>query len=86
MLDIFSSLDALKLRLRKLIELKINCWFPLVKDERYFAAARNVPKLWYALSLSFEDFNELTKPPGMWTRPGIGGGWENVLKTWGVPY
>ena len=92
MLD-FTSLtnsETLVLRFKELVKLRVNCWFPLVKDERYFNPpgeehALNVPKIWDALDLSFEDFDGLTKQPGMWTRKCKGGGWEGVLKTWGIP-
>ncbi len=91
MLD-FTSLTYLKtlvLRFQELVKTGLNCWFPLVKDERYFnppgeEQALNVPKTWGALGLSFEEFDGLTKQPRMWTRKGKGGGWEGVLKEWGI--
>jgi hypothetical protein len=92
MLDFTSrtNFNTLVSRFQKLVKTGLNCWFPLVKDERYFNPpgeehALNVPKIWDALGLSFEDFDGLTEQPGMWARKGNGGGWKGVLKTWGIP-
>ena len=90
MLDFTSltNLATLVLRFKELVKLRLNCWFPLVKDELYFKPpgekALNVPKIWDALGLTFEKFDGLTKQPRMWTRKGKGGGWEGVLKEWGI--
>ena len=91
MLDFTSptNVATLVLRFQELVKTGLNCWFPLVKDKRYFnppgeEQALNVPKIWVALGLTFEEFDGLTKQPRMWTRAGNGGGWGSVLKEWRI--